>query len=146
MRTYLTYNIQLDQPVSVAVDELWQALTEPELLAGWLMSNDFVAREGHRFTFRAKRTIGWDGVVRCVVQRVTPLKQLSYSWISGADMPETTVTWSLRPEAGGSVLTFTHTGFRGLKYSLVGRMLRYGWRDMIGRRLPALLAAKQDFA
>jgi len=32
--------------------KVWRALTEPELLAAWLMANDMRALVGHRFTFK----------------------------------------------------------------------------------------------
>ena len=32
--------------------DVWRTLTDRDLLAQWLMPNDFEARVGHRFTFR----------------------------------------------------------------------------------------------
>lgn len=34
----------------VPAETLWRALTDSELLATWLMPNDFRAEVGHRFT------------------------------------------------------------------------------------------------
>jgi uncharacterized protein YndB with AHSA1/START domain len=35
-------------------EKVWRALTQPALIAQWLMQNDFKPEVGHRFTFRAK--------------------------------------------------------------------------------------------
>ena len=49
--------------------KVWNALTDPALLAAWLMPNDFVPALGHRFTFQTEPVPaqGFDGVIRCEV-------------------------------------------------------------------------------
>lgn len=34
-------------------DKIWRALTQPDLIAEWLMQNAFAPEVGHRFTLRA---------------------------------------------------------------------------------------------
>jgi uncharacterized protein YndB with AHSA1/START domain len=48
-------------------EKVWRALTDPELLACWLMPNDFEPWIGHQFTFRTDPVPvhGFDGIVRC---------------------------------------------------------------------------------
>ena len=46
-------------------EKVWRALTQPALIAQWLMQNDFKPEVGHRFTFRAKPQPGWTGVTNC---------------------------------------------------------------------------------
>ncbi|MEQ4718480.1 SRPBCC domain-containing protein [Nonomuraea sp. B19D2] len=43
---------------------MWRALTEPELVARWLMPNDFKPQVGHRFTFTTepKPQVGFDRI------------------------------------------------------------------------------------
>ncbi|MFU8853255.1 SRPBCC family protein [Micromonospora sp. SL1-18] len=49
----------MSEPTSIAVDQflahppakVWRALTDSDLLARWLMPNDFGPVPGHRFTF-----------------------------------------------------------------------------------------------
>ncbi|XXT16747.1 SRPBCC domain-containing protein [Sorangium sp. So ce429] len=43
---------------------VWRALTEPALIAEWLMQNDLRLELGHRFTLRTDPAPGLDGVVR----------------------------------------------------------------------------------
>jgi uncharacterized protein YndB with AHSA1/START domain len=88
-------------------------MTDSTLLARWLMDNDMKPQVGHRFTFHQPAMAGWDGVVRCEVQELEPLKRIRYTWqSSGFSTLDTVVTWSLdgTPD-GGTRLTLEHTGF-----------------------------------
>lgn len=49
-----TKSIVVERLIPQAADRIWRALTVPHLVAEWLMVNDFAAKEGHHFTFRAK--------------------------------------------------------------------------------------------
>jgi uncharacterized protein YndB with AHSA1/START domain len=140
----LDYTIRLEHLVPAAQPLRWQALTESALLSQWLMANDFEPRAGHRFTFRAEPTVVWDGVVRCEVTEVRPIERLAYSWTGAADMPKTMVTWELAPAGAQTRLTLVHSGFHGIKYALIGRFLKRGWQDMIGRRLPLALRSHSE--
>ena len=65
--------------------KVWRTLTEPELLARWIMANDIRPVVGERFTFTAEPTPWWDGKVHCEVLEVAPLERISYSWRSGPE-------------------------------------------------------------
>ncbi|MEM9381050.1 MAG: SRPBCC domain-containing protein [Planctomycetota bacterium] len=118
-------------------EHVWRALTEPELLARWLMPNDFEPRVGHRFTFRTDPGPGFDGIVRCEVLELVEPERLVLSWRGGP--LDTRVQFELRPEGASTRLIMEHTGFRGLRARLVQRILAIGCRTLYGRRLPALL-------
>jgi uncharacterized protein YndB with AHSA1/START domain len=141
----LNYDIQIEQELFASPDLVWRMLSEPELLSEWLMANDIVPMVGHQFTFRAKPTPIWDGIVHCEVKNVSPAERLAYSWIGASDMPETIVSWLIHPTKAGTHLVFNHSGFRGLKYNIIGRLLKRGWQDMVGRKLPSTLAKNQPF-
>jgi uncharacterized protein YndB with AHSA1/START domain len=136
----LRYDIRLEKVFAASPVKVWRALTDSDVLSRWLMKNDFIAQQGQSFTFRAKASFGWDGIVHCKVLEITPLEHLTISWVGAPDMPETQVSWWLAQVGGGTKLVFSHTGFRGLKYSIIGRFLERGWTDMIDRRLSAVLA------
>jgi hypothetical protein len=74
------------------------------------------------------------------VLELTAPERITWSWVGAPDMPETQVSWSLAQAGTGTSLVFSQTGFRGFKYAVIGRFLKNGWRDMIDRRLPAVLA------
>jgi len=132
-------------PESILVDyvlneppiDVWRALTEPKLLAQWLMANDIVAVVGTKFTFREQPRGDWDGIVYCEVLQVDPPHKLVYSWqggseIDGATTPllDTIVTWTLTPTpGGGTLLHLHHEGFRPEDYAF--KVIGDGWRSML---------------
>jgi uncharacterized protein YndB with AHSA1/START domain len=103
------------------------------------MKNDFEARVGHKFQFKAEPRPGWDGVVNCEVLEADPPRRLVYTWCGGNI--NTTVSWDLEPVAEGTRLRLEHRGFRGLRGWMISRMLGKGWRTKIlAQNIPALLA------
>lgn len=138
-------SVRLERVYRHPPERVWRALTEPELLAQWLMPNDFEPRVGHRFTFRTDPGPGFDGIVRCEVLELDPPRTLAFSWKGGP--LDTVLRFTLESEGGGTRLRLEHTGFRGAKAWLVGRLLSLGNRTIYGRRLPAVLdglAAGED--
>jgi len=115
--------------------KVWRALTEPELLAGWLMPNDIAPVVGHRFNFRAQPMGDWNGVVDCEVLEVVPGQKLVYAWNGGSAKNEsyghkleTTVTWTLEAAAsGGTVLKLVHHGFHPDDFAF--KMMGQGWNS-----------------
>jgi len=135
--------IDCDLPHSPA--KVWRTLTEPKLLATWLMPNDIRPEPGHRFTFQAKPADGWDGVVRCEVLEVTPQRRLRYAWrggspgLDGYGQPiDTVVTWTLQPTDTGTRLRLEHTGFPPDSFAL--QAMRGGWNRLVTGCLAGLLA------
>jgi uncharacterized protein YndB with AHSA1/START domain len=104
--------IRLDQFLTHPPAKVWRALTEPELMARWLMPNDFRLEVGHSFTFTTepKKAVGFDGVVYCQVLEFEPEKLLRISW-SDRKQADWTVTWRLEPEGQGTRLFLDHEGF-----------------------------------
>jgi uncharacterized protein YndB with AHSA1/START domain len=122
--------------------KVWRALTEPELLAEWLMATDMRALVGNSFTFKAEPTPWWDGIVHCEVLEVDPPKRLRYTWRSGPESLglDTVVTWTLTPTpSGGTRLALEHSGFLPTNaFAFDGA--RKGWQRMAGERLREVLA------
>ena len=110
--------ITIEKVLPYPVEKIWRTLTSSEMLARWLMPNDFVAEVGHRFNFRTKPMGDWDGVVQCEVLAADPPLLLRYSWQGGSDAnPEygsklnSTLTWTLTPVEGGTHVRMVHDGF-----------------------------------
>lgn len=97
-------------------EKIWRALTQSELIAEWLMQNDFFPVVGHKFNFRAKPVAGWNGVTDCEVLGIEPTKRLVYSWNASGEQAKdglkSIVTWTLTPQAGGTHVRMEHSGFR----------------------------------
>jgi len=109
-----THSLSMEYDLPHAPTKVWRALTDPKLLATWLMDNDMRPLVGQSFTFEQQPTPWWDGIVRCKVLESDPKKRLRYSWQSGpASSPlDTVVTWMLTPTpSGGTRLTLKHSGF-----------------------------------
>jgi uncharacterized protein YndB with AHSA1/START domain len=119
-------------------EHVWQALTNADAIAQWLMPNDFMPIVGHRFQFHTKPAPGFDGIVNCEVLEISPPERLVYTWTGGG--VDTRLIWTLKPVPEGTSLTLDHTGFKGLRGMLVSGILGKGWRSKILTiNLPALL-------
>jgi uncharacterized protein YndB with AHSA1/START domain len=131
--------IRIEATYPHAAERVWSALTDPRAIAEWLMPNDFQPRLGHRFQFRVANAKGWSGVVDCEMTELDAPRRLSYTWKS--DKIDTRVTWTLEPLASGTRLVLEHDGFRGVGgYILRKFILGPGWRGMLGKKLPGIIA------
>jgi len=87
-------SVVIERDLPYPPEKVWRALTQPLLLAQWLMKNDFEPQVGHHFNFRAD----W-GVVDAEVLAAEPNKTLSYTWNSMG--LKSVVTWTLADASGG---------------------------------------------
>ena len=136
--------IEVDHFLSRPPERVWQALTDPELLARWLMPNDFRPAVGHQFTFRTEPVPehGFDGIVHCQVLDLDPPRLLRFSWRGGR--LDTEVSWRLVPEGTGTRLLITHDGFDDTDpaQQMTMGILGGGWRGILVNRLSAVLDAE----
>ncbi|MFI6262880.1 SRPBCC domain-containing protein [Micromonospora sp. NPDC051006] len=135
--------VEVDQYLPHPPAKVWRALTDSDLLARWLMPNDFVPVPGHRFTFHTDPRPGqdFDGTVQCEVLDLDPPHRLSWAWRGGR--LDTVVSWTLVAEGRGTRLFLAHSGFdpddpvqRRTRDLLGG-----GWRSHVLTRLNHLLTA-----
>ncbi|MDQ2686708.1 MAG: SRPBCC domain-containing protein [Armatimonadota bacterium] len=119
--------VQMDAVYPHPPAHVWQALTNPDTLAKWLLPNDFAPCLGHRFTFRdGRRTI------HCEVTAVEEARRLTYTWRRGQE-PLSVVTWTLEPVQDGQAtrVRLTHTGLPSCCAgwgARMGRVLAHGLR------------------
>ena len=132
-----TESLSFEFDLHHAPEKVWRTLTEPELLAQWLLPViDLKLERGATFTFKTQPVGGWDGIVHCRVAEIEAHRKLSYDWGVG-DMA-TVVTFTLTPTASGTRLNIVHSGFRSdQKQNFNGA--RYGWK-MMGGKLVDLIA------
>ena len=119
-----TKTLIVEREIPFPPEKIWRALTQPHLIEGWLMKNDFKPVVGHRFNLRAD----W-GVVDCQVLAVEPNKTLSYTW--GAYGLKSVVTWILTPTSAGTHLRMEQSGFRPDQQQYY-QGASYGWQRFIG--------------
>ena len=117
--------------------KVWRALTDPALLAEWLLPVlDLRLERGAAFTFKAPPQPGWDGTVNCRLREIEAPKKLSWAWVVG-DI-DTVVTFTLTPTPSGTRLSLVQSGFKPhQKQNFAGA--RYGWK-LMGGKLVDLLA------
>ncbi len=125
-----TRSVVMEKEFAHPPEKVWRALTESDLIAQWLMKNDFQPVVGHRFQMRMDPMPHWDGVISCEVLAVKPPEQLAYSW--GALGLESVVAWTLTATAGGTLVRMEHSGF-GADQEAAYKGATYGWRGFFGK-------------
>ena len=119
--------------------KVWRALTDPVLLAEWLLpvlERGLELAPGATFTFKAPPQPGWDGTVNCRLLEIEAQTKLSWAWVVG-DI-DTVVTFTLTPTPSGTRLSLVQSGFKPhQKQNFAGA--RYGWK-LMGGKLVDLLA------
>jgi uncharacterized protein YndB with AHSA1/START domain len=130
-------DIVLSRDLPYPRELVWQALTDSDELAAWLMPNDFRPVVGHAFTFRTDPAPGFDGTVHCRVLAIEPLERLEMSWRGGP--LDTVLSYTLSDPPSGTRLLLRHSGFQGLGNLLPRVFLGSGWRKLLRSRLAAVL-------
>ena len=112
---------------------VWDYLTRAELMAQWLMENDFLPIIGHDFQFRTKPlpAFNFDGIVYCKVLEIAAPKKLSYSWKGGPGdgviTLDSLVEWTLHPKDNGTELSLVHHGFTEAAGAAIYAAMNDGW-------------------
>ena len=123
-----TRSVVIERDFAHAPDKIWRALTQPHLIAEWLMKNDFKPVVGHRFNLRGE----WGGVLDCEVLTIEPNKTLSYTWNFAHDDPtynlKSVVTFTLTPTGAGTRLRMEQVGFRPNQKQAFGGA-KAGWQQ-----------------
>jgi uncharacterized protein YndB with AHSA1/START domain len=114
---------------------VWEYLTDSDLMAQWLMKNDFKPVIGHEFQFRTggKPNINFDGIFYCKVLEIIPFEELSYSWNCGPGEGkitlESVVVWKLEAKDKGTELYLEHSGFAKEENLDLFNGLNLGWLE-----------------
>lgn len=142
-----TESVSFEYELHHPPEKVWRALTDPELLAEWLLPvADLELEPGAAFTFRAEARHGWDGIVRwlrraglngigCRFLEIDAPRKLSYTWVVGE--LDTVVTFTLAPTASGTRLSLVQSGF-GSDQEENFSGARYGWKMMTEKLLDLL--------
>jgi uncharacterized protein YndB with AHSA1/START domain len=113
----------VERQIPYPPEKIWRALTQPHLLADWLMKGDFAPVVGHEFKF----TADW-GAVDCKVLAINPPTTLSYTWSAyGLD---SVVTFTLTPRDSGTHLRMEQSGFRKDQAQAYGGA-KAGWAQFL---------------
>lgn len=123
-----------------APDKIWEYLTQAELIALWLMPNDFKLILGHEFQFRINPipSLDLDGIMNCKILEIVPLQKLTYTWKAGPGNGtitlDTVVEWTLERYGKGTKLSLKHTGFKEANHAIFAGMTE-GWQRNIQKMI-----------
>jgi uncharacterized protein YndB with AHSA1/START domain len=134
-----TLSVVVERELPRPPDKIWRALTQPHLIAEWLMQNDFAPIVGHRFHLRMQAQPNWNGVIDCQVLVAEPNKRLAYAW--GALGLESVVTFTLTPTRTGTHLRMEQTGFRPDRPQNY-QGAKYGWQTFFANLEQVLARAE----
>lgn len=125
-------SVVIERDFSHPPEKIWRALTQPHLIAEWLMQNDFAPVVGHRFSLRGE----WGGALDCEVLAMEPFRKLSYSWVHAHDDPafnlNSVVTFTLAPTSTGTHLRLEQSGFHPEQRQAFGGAM-HGWQNFLGK-------------
>jgi len=144
MKNTITQTIRYEH----SPEAVWEYLTNAELMAQWLMPNNFEPVLGNEFEFRSKPipSLNLDGIFHCKVIEIVPCKKLIYSWKGGPENGTTTldilVEWTLEAKDNGTELHLVQTGFNEENISIFSAM-QGGWAQNLQKVVTLLNAAKK---
>jgi uncharacterized protein YndB with AHSA1/START domain len=129
--------------------DVWAAITDAHALAEWLEPNNHEPVVGHRFQFRCDPGVCGAGHKACEVLEADPPRRLVWSWVDVPKSPHLprpepmTITWTLVPKEGGTLLVLEHTGSEKINW-LFRNMMRVGWGVMMKKLIPRVLGHIRD--
>lgn len=143
--------IEVDEVFPHAPSTLWKSLTDPRMIARWMMEpTGFEAKVGTHFTFQTRPEGAWDGTIRCEILEIIPESRLVYAWRGGdagnkgyGSLLDTVVTWTLTPSEAGTRLKVVHSGFELPKNETAYQNLGSGWTTVF-RRLDDVAGDKDN--
>jgi uncharacterized protein YndB with AHSA1/START domain len=103
-----TQSIEIEYEFPQAPEKVWRVLSDPELLAQWLLPNNIDLEVGQRFQFEKS-----GNAIECEVLEVEPLRRLSYSWRDSeqGETVDSVVTFEITATPdGGTHLRLIHSG------------------------------------
>jgi len=136
------YELRFERHFEQPVEEVWQAITEPEHLAEWIGGSEVDLQPGGRIKIAEGGGAGIDGEVLTVEpERVFAFKWDSKEWGDGGR-----VQFELAPDAdGGTLLVFTHIHPEANFEEYRSKTLA-GWHYLLSLLDGALLGRPEKFS
>ena len=135
----IAFDLDLQHPP----EKVWRTLTEPALLAEWLLpAFGLQLQPGAAFTFKNYEHV----TMTLWIEAMEPERLFSFRWhpyaiepgVDYSAEPTTLVTFTLTPTERGTHLSLVQSGFKPEQKREFGGA-RYGWK-MMGGKLADLLA------
>ena len=129
----MEHNIRLERLYPYPPELVWSALTDPDVIARWLVSTNFHPAIGTTFRFEAAENANKNDYFDGKVTVVDEPRQLAYELTSRTLIQPTAVVWTLTPQNGDTLLTLEHTGFDGMIAGLIGSFFEFAWQKLLLR-------------
>jgi len=128
--------------IDAPVEKVWEHITDPEKIAGWLMPNDFEATVGKKFFLECDH----QGKMGCVVKEVVRNRKLVYSFQTKNPNAATLVTITLAQEGKVTRLTLVHSGWDALPPGEQELANNYdnGWAPLLEKLKEQIAASTTD--
>ena len=129
-------------------EDAWTAITDPHALAEWMEPNNHQPIVGHKFEFVTDPGI-CGSRTECEVLEADAPHRLVWRWVHCGKRPDAarcepmTISWTLVPKEGGTLLILEHTGAENIRW-ITRNMMRVGWGYMLKRLIPKVLGHVQD--
>ena len=128
--------------------EIWEYLTQADLIALWLMPNNFKPILGSEFQFTAKPipSLDLDGIFHCKILEIIPFQKLVYTWKGGSGdgvfTLDTLIEWTLEKHENGTKLLLRQSGFKDINHAIFTAMTD-GWQKQVQKMADHINAANQ---
>jgi uncharacterized protein YndB with AHSA1/START domain len=113
-------SVHVEDVFDTAIEDLWEACTDPERLARWIADVSGDLRVGG--AFRARFTSGWEGTGR--VEVCEPPRRLVVRTTEDGESQEHTIEATLTPEGDRTVLVIEERGLPAGELAAYGA----GWQ------------------
>ena len=137
--------IKKEVSVSAPRDAVWRYIVDPDLLAAWLMRNNFSGKVGEEFQFFAQPSKDWDGVLKCKLVELDPPSKVVFTWDANDIGGETLVTIELFEVAGRTRVRLIHANFENATFDVDPIVKRHdeGWSDHLQILVAQVAEGKQ---
>ncbi len=141
-------DIQIERLFPHLPELVWRALTDPDAIAQWLAPTTFRPVVGTHFMFEAPGNSTGVNALDAEVTVVEEPRRLAYTLTMPSAKHATTVTWTLTPQDGDTLVLLEHTGFSGVFDLVIAQVFEYAWQKLLanlrttlndlGRETPSL--------
>jgi uncharacterized protein YndB with AHSA1/START domain len=121
--------IRKEIEINASIETVWGYLEDRDLLATWLMRNDFKPELDREFRFYKQPSGNWDGILDCKLVELEAPRRMAFTWNANSIGVDTLVSINLEEVDGRTKLTLLHTNWDGALGDLEQHMASHsdGW-------------------